>query len=56
MIKFLSLQIKNPLLFTELENQFQFFKSIPRLDITLFTNSDSQKEFFFLLKSIKFCT
>lgn len=49
-----SFQIKNPLLFTELENQFQFFKNIPRLDITLLTNTSSQKELYFLLKSIKF--
>jgi len=52
--KSISFQAKNPLLFTELENQFQFFKNIPRLDITLLTTSTSQKELFFLLKSIKF--
>jgi len=53
-IKSVSFQIKNPLLFVELENQFQFFKNIPQLDITFFTNSKSQKELYFLLKSIKF--
>lgn len=52
--KSISFQIKTPLLFAELENQFQYFKDTPRLDITLFTNSQSQKELFFLLKSIKF--
>ena len=54
LIKSISFQLKSPLLFAELENQFQFFKDIPRLDITLLTNSKSQKELFFLLKSIKF--
>jgi len=54
LIKSISFQLKNPLLFTELENQFRFFKDIPRLDITLLTNSKSQKQLFFLLKSIKF--
>lgn len=54
LIKSVSFQLKNPLLFVELENQFQIFKDIPRLDITLVTNSKSRKELFFLLKSIKF--
>jgi len=53
-IKFVSFQIKNPLLFLELENQFQFFKDVPQLDITLFLGTNSQKELYFLLKSIKF--
>jgi len=52
--KSISFQIKTPLLFVELENQFQYFKATPQLDITLFTNSQSRKELFFLLKSIKF--
>ena len=50
----ISFQIKNPLLFSELENQFQFFKDIPSLDVTLITNSKHQKEFVFLLKSLRF--
>ena len=53
-IKYISIHLKNPLLFIELENQYQFFKDVPRLDITLLTNSKSQDELFFLLKSIKF--
>ena len=52
--KSISFQLKNPLLFTELENQFQFFKDTPKLDITLTTNAKSPKELLFLLKSIKF--
>lgn len=53
-VKSISFQLKNPLLFIELENQFQFFKDIPKLDITLTTNTKSQKELLFLFKSIKF--
>lgn len=54
LIKSVSFRIKNPLLFIELENQFQYFKTIPQLDITLLSDSRSQKELAFLLKSIKF--
>jgi hypothetical protein len=53
LVKSVSFRLKNPLFFAELENQFQFFKDIPQLDITLLTNSQSQKELVFLLKSIK---
>jgi large subunit ribosomal protein L5 len=53
-VKSISFQLKNPLLFAELENQFQFFKDTPKLDITLTTSARSQKELLFLLKSIKF--
>ncbi len=52
--KSISFQLKTPLLFSELENQFQFFKDTPKLDVTLTTSSKSQAEFLFLLKSIKF--
>lgn len=53
-IKSVSFQLKNPLFFSELENQFQFFKDTPKLDITLTTSSRSIEELLFLLKSIKF--
>jgi large subunit ribosomal protein L5 len=53
-VKSISFQLKNPLLFIELENQFQFFKDTPKLDITLTTNTKSRKELLFLFKSIKF--
>jgi ribosomal protein L5 len=53
-VKSISFQLKNPLLFAELENQFQFFKDTPKLDITLTTSAKSQKELLFLFKSIKF--
>lgn len=54
MTQSLSFQLKSSLLFTELENQFQFFKNIPRLNVVILTNSKSQKEFFFFFKSVKF--
>ena len=53
-VKSVSIQLKSPLLFADLETQFQFFRNIQRLDITLITNSRSQKELFFFLKSFKF--
>lgn len=52
--KSVSFQLKNPLLFAELENQFQFFKDTPKLGITLTTSARSMEELSFLLKSIKF--
>lgn len=53
--KAISITIRNPLLFMELESHYEFFKDIPNLDITLLTNSKSKNELFFLLKSIKIC-
>jgi large subunit ribosomal protein L5 len=53
-IKAISIQLKNSLIFKELENQYQFFKDIPKLDITLVTTSKSQNELFCIFKSIKF--
>ena len=44
----------NTLIKTVAENQYQFFKDIPKLDITLVTTSKSQNELFFIFKSIKF--
>jgi large subunit ribosomal protein L5 len=51
--KSMSIVVQNPLLFMELENHYEFFKDIPKLDITLLTNSKTKNELFFLLKSIK---
>ena len=51
--KSISVVIQNPLIFMELENHFEVFKDIPKLDITFVTNSKSKNELFFLLKSIK---
>ena len=53
-INSVSFQLESLLLFAELENQFQFFNYIPKLDVTLVTNSKSRKELSYLLKSIKF--
>lgn len=51
--KSMSITINNPLIFMELENRYEIFKDIPKLDITFTTNCKSEKEIFFLLKSIK---
>jgi large subunit ribosomal protein L5 len=51
--KSMSITIQNPLIFMELENHYEIFKDIPKLDITFITNAKSTKELFFLLKSIK---
>jgi large subunit ribosomal protein L5 len=51
--KSLSVVIQNPLIFMELENHYEFFKDIPKLDITFITDSKSKNELSFLLKSIK---
>lgn len=48
-----SITIKNPLIFMELEDRYEIFKDIPKLDITITTTCKSNNEFFFLLKSIK---
>lgn len=53
LLKSISFQLNNPLLFLELENQFQIFKNLKRLDITILTNCKSQKELYFFSKSIK---
>ena len=48
LIKAISFKVKNPLLFFELENQYQFFKNLPKIDITLFLdNKKSSNELFF---------
>ena len=52
-INSISFKIENPLLFLELENQYQFFKNLPPLNITITTNTTSHNELFFLLKSFK---
>jgi large subunit ribosomal protein L5 len=52
--KAVSFEIKNPLLFFELENQYQFFKNLPKMNVTLLLdNTKSSEEFSFFLKSIK---
>jgi large subunit ribosomal protein L5 len=51
--KALSISIQNPLIFMELENHYEIFKDIPKLDITILTNAKSENEFFFVLESIK---
>lgn len=52
-INSISIKLKTPLVFNELENHYQFFKNLTPLDVTLSTNTKSQNEFKFLLKSLK---
>lgn len=49
-----SYKIHNTSVFTELEKHYFLFNNLPKLDITIITNSNSKKEFVFLLKSMKF--
>lgn len=39
--------------FNELENHYYLFNSLPKLNITIITNSNTKKEMFFLLKAFK---
>ena len=49
-----SFKIKNNFLFLELETNYEFFKNLNDLDITLVTNSQSKHELYYLLRSYKF--
>lgn len=53
-ISSISITIKNPLLFAELESQYQFFKNLPSLNVTLVTSSRSNNELLSFSRSIKF--
>lgn len=45
--------LKNTFSFTELENNYYLFNSLPILNITIITNSKNTKELIFLLKSFQ---
>lgn len=49
----ISFQLKNILIFPELEAHYQFFKNISCLNITIVSTPTTTKEFFFLLKNYK---
>lgn len=51
--KTLSFKIENVMIFKELEQNYKFFKNLSNLHIVLITNSNTFKEFLFLLKSFK---
>lgn len=51
--KSITIVIKNPLIYIELEKHYEFFKDIPQLDVTFITNSQSENELFYFLKSSK---
>jgi len=46
-------KIKNVLNFYELEQYYNYFKNIASIDITIITNTENYKEFYFLLKTLK---
>lgn len=52
--KSFSFNIKNPLLFYELEKKYQFFNKLKGLNITIVTNSKNKKELLALLTFLKF--
>lgn len=49
-----SFTIKELITFNELEAHFYLFSNLPKLNITLLTNTQTQKELLYLLKSLKF--
>ena len=53
-IKTISFKFKSSLIFSELENQYQYFNKLPGLNVTVVTNVTKYDEFNFLLKSFKF--
>ena len=53
-IKTISFKFKSSLIFSELENQYQYFNKLPGLNVTVVTNATEYEELYFLLKSFKF--
>lgn len=53
-IKTFSFKLNNLFIFSDLEQHYQYFKSLPNLDITIVTDSKTATEFIFLLKAYKF--
>lgn len=51
--KSFSTKLANTLIFSELEQNYYLFNSLPNLDITIVTNTKNQKELIFLLNSFK---
>lgn len=49
----ITLKLNNTLMFTELEKNYQFFKKLPGLNLTISVNSSTNNFILFLLKSYK---
>lgn len=49
----ITLKFNNTLMFTELEKNYQFFKKLPGLNLTISVNSSTNNFILFLLKSYK---
>merc|ERR1712241_1638524 len=45
-----SMKVENPLIFSKLENHYQFFRNLPFLEIIVLTNNTTNHELYFLLK------
>lgn len=52
--KSFSFCLEDPLIFSEIEEQYELFKSLPKLDISIITNSNSLIELGSLLTSCRF--
>ncbi len=52
--KSFSFCLEDPLIFSEIEDQYELFKSLPKLDISIITNSNSLIELGSLLTSCRF--
>jgi large subunit ribosomal protein L5 len=52
-LKTFSFKIPSILIFTELEKNYQFFKNLKNLNITIITSTKSKEDFFFLLQTLK---
>jgi len=52
--KTFSFEIQDIFTFTELEEQYYLFNNLPNLTITIITNSKSNKELLFIIKSLQF--
>jgi len=52
--KTLSFELYDPFSFNELEEHYYLFNILPKLSITILTDSKDKKEFLFIFKSIQF--
>lgn len=55
-LKTFSFKISNVLIFNELEKNYQFFKNLKSLNITIITSATCKEDFYFLLQSLKIKT
>ena len=51
--KMFSYELQNTFSFSELENNYYLFNSVPKLSITIVTTSNTKEELFYILQLIK---